>query len=730
MSRAGRTLLAIVVVVVVLVVLAGFALPLFLNTSSMRAKVENTLTERLGRKVTIGSMHISVWTGSLVAENATVADDPRFSAAPFLTAGSVRIGVEVLPFLFHREIHVRDFELESPKIQLLRGTDGTWNYSSLSRSSGKQPATTNGGQSSTDLSVGEIAVKNGQITVSEQGSAEETRVYQGVDLQVKKFGMNGSFPFTLKASLPGNGTVNLHGSAGPINQTDASATPFSGQLELKHLDPLAAGLLPASDGVSGMVDDLVLDASWSGQQMHVTKLVVDSPHLTIARTNTPKKTAGPPKKNSFLQNLSVDDAEVKNGAVTITTPGKAGAPVVYQAIQAKLTNLTPTSSSPFQVSAQVPGGGDLQASGKVGPFDQANQASTPVDAHVTLRHVALGTAGVLPPDAGISGTLDLQAQVQSNGQTLRASGKGQVAGIKLARDGTPSAKPLDAQFTIVQDEVAKAGQVQQATLSVGGAALQLAGSYGLGGPATTVDLKVNGNGVPIDAVEAFLPSMGVRLPQGSRLQGGTVTTTLNVTGTTANPVIAGPVQIENTHLAGFNLGAKLGTLSKLTGGQIGGATGSATTVRSLRMDVRDSSAGLETSKIAMDVAGLGTATGDGSVGKSGALHYNMLVKLTALSGGSSTGSSQSGGGLAGGLAGLLSGSGGVGGLAGGVLKRGIPVEVAGTTANPVFLPNVAGLATEAGASAVQGALTGKKGAAAPSAKSLEKALGGLLGKPQ
>ena len=109
MSRAGRTLIAVVGVLVLLVVLAGFALPLFLNTESMRAKVETTLTERLGRRVTIGSMHISVGTGSRVAENAAVADDPRFSTAPFVTAQNVRIGVEVLPFLFHREIHVRDF---------------------------------------------------------------------------------------------------------------------------------------------------------------------------------------------------------------------------------------------------------------------------------------------------------------------------------------------------------------------------------------------------------------------------------------------------------------------------------------------------------------------------------------------------------------------------------------------------------------------------------------------
>ncbi|WP_433983444.1 hypothetical protein RBB78_19585 [Tunturiibacter empetritectus] len=43
-----------------------------------------------------------------------------------------------------------------------------------------------------------------------------------------------------------------------------------------------------------------------------------------------------------------------------------------------------------------------------------------MNGQVTLKHVEIGTAGVLPPDAGISGVADLQAKIQSNGQTLNA----------------------------------------------------------------------------------------------------------------------------------------------------------------------------------------------------------------------------------------------------------------------------------------------------------------------
>ena len=145
--------------------------------------------------------------------------------------------------------------------------------------------------------------------------------------------------------------------------------------------------------------------------MHVTKLLVDSPHLTVVRNNAPKqpKPAGTNAEGStMLQNLSVDSAEVKNGTVTLTTAGQAGAPAVYQQLNATVTNLTPKSWSPFTVSAQLPGGGMLNANGKAGPFftqtnGQTNTAATPVDAHISLKRFGLGTAGVLPPDAGIGG---------------------------------------------------------------------------------------------------------------------------------------------------------------------------------------------------------------------------------------------------------------------------------------------------------------------------------------
>jgi AsmA protein len=749
MGKLPRFVLIALGAIVALILLVAVCLPLFLNADSFRTRIESTLTKSLGRKVSIGKLELSIWSGGLVATNTSVADDPGFSSQPFIQADSVKIGVEILPLILSKQLHIRGFSLLSPKVQLLRAANGTWNYSTIGKSaSTAQDADTK--QAFPDLTVGHVTVENGRFTVGTQPAAgapaaAPARVYDQVNLEAKNFGFRNSFPFNVSAHLPGDGTVSLSGTAGPINQQDASATPFAGHLEMKHIDPLAAGFVDTSDGVMGLVGDMVLDASWNGQQMHVSKLEVDSPNITLVRSNAPKPPTpadANPEGTTMLESLSVDSAQIKNGSVTLKTAGQAGS-AVYQQLNAQISNVTPKTQSPFSVTGQLPGGGSMSANGKVGPFNQANNAATPLAAQITLKHVELGSSGLLPPDAGIGGTADLQAQVQSNGQTLNATGSTQIAGIKLAKDGQPSAKPVQVQFALVQNEQAMTGEIQRAVFTVGRATINGSGTYQASGPTTAINLKVNGDGVPIDELVAFLPAVGVRLPQGSQLKGGTLTTALTVSGSSANPVISGPLRLNNTQLAGFDLGAKLQTLSQLTGGRIGGATGSGTNIRSLSMNIREAGGGIQTDNIALDVAGVGTATGAGSVSPSGALNYNVVLKLTELAGGASSSSAPAAGaaggkaallgGLmgmipAGGAGGAAAGLGSVGGLAAAVMKNGIPVAIGGTTSNPTFAPNLRGVAAGVGAGAGQQLLNGK-GNSKPNGNQsnpLGDALGGLL----
>ncbi|RSL15676.1 uncharacterized protein involved in outer membrane biogenesis [Edaphobacter aggregans] len=726
MARPRRTLLIVLGSILALIVAVVLAIPLFLSADAFRTEIESTLSTSLGRKVSLGKLDLSVWSGSLIAQNSTVADDPAFSAQPFFETSLVKIKVELLPLLIRHEIHITGFTIDSPHITLLRAANGTWNYSTIGSAAHKPTTTKQSNTAIPNLTVGHLTITNGQMTVNIAPAPGEPatprRTYDQLNIDAKDFAFDKSFPFSVSARLPGDGTISASGTAGPVNQHDASLTPFSAHFELKHLDPLASGFVDNTAGITGLINVIDVQAIWNGQQLHVADLLIDTPKLTLVRTNTPTaaKPPSPPNSNDMLSTLTADHLQVKNGAITITAPGQA-TPGVYQQLNAEITNFSPNTGSPFKLSAQIPGGGSLTADGNAGPLNHGNPAATPLNAHATLTHVDLASSGIIAPDAGVSGLANVDLRALSDGQTLNANISANVQGLRLAKNGSPSPKPVDLQLTVAQNMQSLTGQISRAVITIGHAVINVTGTYQTSGPTTALNLQVSGQSVPIDELEAFLPAVGVHLPTGSRLQGGTLTTSLNVTGSSANPIINGPVRLDNTNLAGFNLGSKLSAITALTGAK----TGSVTAIRSLSTNIRVANGDVRTDNLSLVVPALGTATGAGTVSAVGALNYQVVLKLTGLVGGGN--GAAGAGGIAGQLMALIpngGAAGSIGGLATNAVKNGIPVAIGGTTSNPTFTPNLGGLMSSGASSLTKGSQPTSKGQS--TTDSLTNALGGLL----
>ena len=125
-----RTLKIVGIVVAILIVIL-IALPFFINVNSFRPKLEATASEALGRQVKVGNLSLSILSGSVSADNISIAEDPAFGNTPFVTAKSLKVGVELMPLLTSKELRVTDITLEQPQITLLKTADGKWNFSSL-----------------------------------------------------------------------------------------------------------------------------------------------------------------------------------------------------------------------------------------------------------------------------------------------------------------------------------------------------------------------------------------------------------------------------------------------------------------------------------------------------------------------------------------------------------------------------------------------------------------------
>jgi AsmA protein len=272
--------------IVVVLVLVIIAVPLFINVDSFRPELEKKLSAALNRQVHIGKLDASLLSGGASASDITIADDPAFNKDTFLKAGSVKVGVQLMPLIFSRQLKITSLTIQKPDITLLKNAAGKWNYSSLgatsqntapepsksvpetsktapsepskttSESSKPNPTPEGSGKSAPDVSVEKFEIAGGTVRVGHSSghSAGKESVYQNVNLVAHNISAQSAMPFTLSAGMPGGGTLNLEGQAGPLNPADAAKSPLDAKITLKHADLAATGFVDSSSGVGGILD--------------------------------------------------------------------------------------------------------------------------------------------------------------------------------------------------------------------------------------------------------------------------------------------------------------------------------------------------------------------------------------------------------------------------------------------------------------------------------------------
>jgi AsmA protein len=246
-----KLLIGIGVIVLLLIVIA-LALPFLIDVNRFKPTLETDLSMALGRKVEIGNIQLALLSGSVTVDNVSIADDPAFSAAPFLQAKQLSAGVAIEPLILSKKLQVSSFTITEPQVVLLHSPNGTWNFSSLGAGAASKSKSDSPSNAS-DISVQKISLTNGTMKVGRLGPGGKTQTYQNVNLEASDLSYTSQFPFQLTAKTPANGSVKIDGKAGPINQTDASLTPLSAQIDVQNLDLASTGFVDPSSGLAGLV---------------------------------------------------------------------------------------------------------------------------------------------------------------------------------------------------------------------------------------------------------------------------------------------------------------------------------------------------------------------------------------------------------------------------------------------------------------------------------------------
>ncbi len=409
------------------------------------------------------------------------------------------------------------------------------------------------------------------------------------------------------------------------------------------------------------------------RKVNVTGLTIDQPEIVLLQTaagdwNFSKLGAKSAPKAAEVAtagkaglDLSVKLVKISDGRLSLGKTGGRGKPLLLENLNLELRDFSATSVMPFSLSGKVAGDGQIKIEGKAGPIDTGNVVLTPVQVSLKIAHLDLAASGVVENSVGIAGLVSLDSTAASNGKSLDVSGRVKAEKLKLVKGGSPAKGQVEFDFALAHDLKTGSGLLRRGSIHIGSAVAGLVGVYSTERESTFLKANLSGLNMPVPELAAMLPALNIALPAGSSLDGGTAVVKLAVEGPTNRLIANGSLGISNTRLAGFDLGLKMSVIETLAG--IKG--GPNTEIQTLSTNLRASQEGGATLQdIKLVVPAIGELSGAGSISPANALDFKMSATVHT--------------------SGVMAALG----------HTAIPFMIQGTASNPMFKPDVKGLAVQ------------------------------------
>ena len=479
----------------------------------------------------------------------------------------------------------------------------------------------------------------------------------------------------------------------PVTLGEMSLSLFGGKVAVKNVsiaDDPAFSKSPFITMKSLEIGIEVMPLIFS-KQLNITGIELEEPQITLLKASNGtwnfsslgganKTNAAEPAKSDGSKNRSIAKLDIKDGKLSVGKANSTTKPQVYDKLNAKVSNFSFASQFPFELTVNLPGGGDANLTGKAGPINPQDSAKTPFEAAMKVKDLDLAASGFIDPGSGIGGSLDLEGTLNSTGSQAKAAGVITCEKLKLSPKGSPAPKTVTVNYAIDNDLDRQAGTITQGDVSVGKLAAHLTGGFQTEGEKQVMNLKLNAPNMSVDELESLLPMLGVVLPSGSKLQGGTLSTDLDISGSLNNMVIAGPVRMSNTKLAGFDMGSKLGALSAFSGKA---PSNPDTIIQNASLNARMAPDMTRADAINVTIPSLGVVTGTGTISPNGVLNFNMMADLQTNR--SEARAERTGRD-----------------------RGGVSFRIQGTTSNPTFDADMASVAGSVAKGAIQRSVSGGK----------------------
>ncbi len=231
---------------VVIVVAAVLLIPRFVDVQQYKPRMEQMVSDATGRPFSLGEdikLSLFPWVGVSLSD-IQLGNPPEFKEPSFVSVRSFNVKVKLLPLL-SRDIQVKEFVMDGPRLVLIKGANGIGNWENLGPGPGAPgtqsadkatkpipPETTTKGENAPSTGLPVTALKVDQFSII-HGSVEwHDRVQKtattlsDVNLLLTDISLDGPVALDFSALVDGK-SVAVKGQVGPVGNP-----PGQGELPL------------------------------------------------------------------------------------------------------------------------------------------------------------------------------------------------------------------------------------------------------------------------------------------------------------------------------------------------------------------------------------------------------------------------------------------------------------------------------------------------------------------